>query len=244
MTGRFSDMQKNAERMLWFQGDSTINEKMFQNSADQQRDAANKRLSPASMLRRMVQSKLLTEEYQLGTACNVNDIPDDEAAKKSLPTRIFEIKKRESSMPFKDLSTLKSAPSFTTCHAEGWKSIVTEQKFERWCWEHRLSIRLGNCGELKFARPRLFFLAQGGQVSCCSQIFSPRRCFHCGVCGLRGWAQTGTSASIHQPRICHFTIRSWTLAIGVCTRIEWPPHLIFLSPTSAASSRPSRISLV
>ena len=105
---------------------------MFQNSADQERDCSNRRL-----WKHLINCSLLKAQYTYGEEVHVDDVADNLPAKSEVPKSVFLPRRREPSTSFKDLATQKRAPDFKTCNADGWRALVGEQKFERWCYDHR-----------------------------------------------------------------------------------------------------------
>ena len=70
-SGDVEGMILNSRRIFSYHGDTTLLEKSFQVSADQERDASSKRMSQAAMLKQTVKANILSEKFDFGKEVHV-----------------------------------------------------------------------------------------------------------------------------------------------------------------------------
>lgn len=165
----------NARRIIHYPGDSLVLEKTFQESADQERDSSNKRMAAAAMYKRLVNSTLLTTQFQLGRPAHVDDVQDAQHAKSELPSSVFELKAKDASMCMRDLASKKASPEWATFKSDGWHSLVSEMKFERHCFDTNEFNRAGMLWktELVFDQLVLYSRRDPGEVLFSMRIVGP-----------------------------------------------------------------------
>ena len=128
---------ENATRILTYTADTTLLEKSFAASADQETNTANKRLSAPSMWHYLAKKKLLTQDFAFPQEVTVADVPNDQPAHAALPGSIFKPSARKLSIDASDLSTRKATGDWETMNSEGWHQLVPEAKLVRYLFDHR-----------------------------------------------------------------------------------------------------------